>query len=104
MEVIDGNIRRTFEAQTNMKWLDFYKEAHKRFSKPHSEVELGYRIGDKTGAVSYLGCESEWDKALCQLREKVQAARTRPVSMDIKNIVSYTALNDNRTYTYIDCL
>ena len=85
--VIDNNIKQSFDARTDMEWADVLDEARSHFGKPSSEIQMVYRIGE-TGVMSYLADKNDWDKAMCQLQERIKAAWTRAVSMEIKNIVS----------------
>jgi hypothetical protein len=87
VEVIDNNIKHALDAQTDMKWVDFVDKVHDQFGKPHAKVQLVYRIGD-SGVMSYLAHKDDWDKAMEQLRGRIKAARTRAVSMEVKNMVS----------------
>ena len=87
VEVIDNNIKHSFDAWTNMEWVDILDEVHNHFGRPRAEVQLVYRFGD-TGVMLYLADKSDWDKAMCQLRGRIKAAWTRAVSMEIRNIVS----------------
>ena len=64
VEVIDKNIKQTFDAQTNIKWLDFQDKVLHRLEKASSEVQLVHCIGE-TGAMLYLAGESDWDIAMC---------------------------------------
>ena len=73
VEVIDKNLKQIFDAQTDIEWLDFQDRVHSCLDKPHSEVQLVYRIGE-TGAMSYLANENDWDITMCQLRGKIRAA------------------------------
>ena len=85
MEVIDDdNVKSSFDAHMNTKWLDFLEEVQSCFKRP--QVQLGFRF-DK-GALSYLVSKGDWDKAMCALRDKIRAARTRPVSMEVRGLVS----------------
>ena len=102
VEVIDKNLKQMFDAQTDMEWLEFQDKVHSRLDKPHSNVQLVYRIGE-TGAMSYLANESDWDIAMCQLRGKIRAARTRPVLMEIRNVVSDILEMKNKNCTHVHC-
>ena len=73
VEVIDKNLKQTFDTQTDIEWLEFQDKVHSRLDKPHSDVQLMYRIGE-TGAMLYLANESDWDIAMCQLRGKIRGA------------------------------
>ena len=67
VEVINNNIKHTFDAKTNMDWWEFQEEVHNRLKKRSSEVAIVYRIGE-TGAMSHLEGEADWDNAMCRLR------------------------------------
>ena len=99
VEVVDKNIKQTFDAQTNIEWLDFQDKVLHHLEKASSEVRLVHRIGE-TGAMSYLAGESDWDIAMCRLRGKIRSARTRPVSLEIKNVVS--TRSNNKACTHVD--
>jgi hypothetical protein len=86
-------VRRSFSAHTNMTWMEFVNKAHQHFDVPRAEVSLGYRLNGDTRMMSYLSCESEWNAALARLKEKVLAARTRAVTMELKNMVSVILSN-----------
>ncbi|KAH9011760.1 hypothetical protein EDB84DRAFT_1569547 [Lactarius hengduanensis] len=86
VEVVDGKIKHTFNAQTDMKWRDFLEEVRRHFDRPCSEIQVGYRISGETGAMSYLASEYDWNNAIAQLLGKVRSARTRAVSMEVKNM------------------
>ncbi|KAI9428500.1 hypothetical protein H4582DRAFT_2091912 [Lactarius indigo] len=86
VEVVDENIKHTFNAHTDMKWYEFLDEVHRHFEKPRSEVRVGFRISGDAGAMSYLASEYDWDDAIARLMGKVRSARTRAVSMEIKNM------------------
>lgn len=61
--------------------------ALQHFNKPCDEVRLGYRIVGEARAWSYLSCEYEWDMVLHRVREKILAARTRAVTVELRNMV-----------------
>ena len=86
-----------------MEWLEFQDRVHSCLDKPHSDVQLVYRIGE-TGVMSYLANESDWDIAMCQLQGKIWAVRTCPVLMEIKNVVSDILETKNKNCTHICCL
>jgi hypothetical protein len=86
----EDSVRRTFSARTNMTWEDFVSMAKKQFDRSHDEVRLGYCVSGGARTMSDLTCESHWDMALVHIRERIQAARTRAVTMEIKDLVSCT--------------
>ena len=82
--VDDDGMKHSFDAQTDTKWLDFLEEVQGCFKR--AQVQLGFRF--EKGALSYLVSKGDWDKAMCALRDKIQAACTRPVSMEVRDLVS----------------
>ncbi|KAI9429240.1 hypothetical protein H4582DRAFT_2089715 [Lactarius indigo] len=86
IEVVDDNIKHTFNAHTNMKWYNFLDKVHWHFDRPHSEVCVGFQISGDAGAMSYLASEYDWDDMLAWLLGKVKSTRTHAVSMEIKNM------------------
>ena len=53
VEIINNNIKHTFDAKTDMDWWEFQEEVHNCLKKRNSEVAIVYRIGE-TGAMSHL--------------------------------------------------
>ncbi|KAH9007421.1 hypothetical protein EDB84DRAFT_1572907 [Lactarius hengduanensis] len=98
VEVVDGKIKHTFHVQTDMKWRDFLDEVRHHFDCPHREVQVGYRISGEAGAMSYLASENDWDNAIAQLLGKVRSARTRAVSMEIKNMHESARTRGSKVY------
>jgi hypothetical protein len=47
--------------------------------------------------MTYLRREDDWAKALVRLREKIRTARSRLSSMEIKNMVSHMAFDEEGT-------
>ncbi|KAI9439132.1 hypothetical protein H4582DRAFT_2056971 [Lactarius indigo] len=86
VDVVDENIRHTFNAHTDMKWYEFLDEVYQHFERPRSEVRVGFRISGDAGVMSYLVSENDWNNAVARLLGKVRSARTRAVSMEIKNM------------------
>ena len=71
VEVIDNNMKHSFDAQTNIEWVDVLDEVYSHFGMAHAEVQLVYHIGE-TGVMSYLVNRKDWDKARCQLRGRIR--------------------------------
>ena len=88
MEVIDDRVKHGFAARTDMSWLDFQDEVLQHFAGRLDEVSIGYRFGGEAGPVSPVDCEADWKNAIARLRDKLLGARTRAVSMEVKNLVS----------------
>ncbi|KAH9055842.1 hypothetical protein EDB83DRAFT_2521165 [Lactarius deliciosus] len=85
-EVVNDHIKHAFSAQTDMKWSDFCEEVCRHLNGPHSEVHLVFRISGEGGAWTDLGSEYDWADAIARLIEKIRSARTRAVSIEVKNI------------------
>jgi hypothetical protein len=103
VDVIDDKMKRTFTSQTDRTWSEFSEEACSHFAARRSEVWLVYRIGRESGT-SDLRTEKEWAKALDRLRGKMKAARWVAVTMEIKNVVSHAAYNEERMEAYLRTL
>ncbi|KAH9038062.1 hypothetical protein EDB85DRAFT_1888122 [Lactarius pseudohatsudake] len=87
VEVDRDQVRQTFAAQTDMTWLEFEAEAFERFnSRVDEDVRLGYRISGGNRTWVPLTCPSDWKGAVAIVREKVLVARTRAVSMEIRDV------------------
>ena len=89
VDVNDNHEKHTFCANTGMGWLEFKDRALSQF-KTNDYIRLGYRIsgsGDFRG-IADLGCQSDWMDAMTRMKEKVLSARTRAVTMELKNMVS----------------
>jgi hypothetical protein len=93
VDVTDDRMRNTFIAQTNITWDNFTEKVYQCVDKPHDDVCIGYRISGDPCAMIYLNCEYEWNTALRRMREWVLAARTRAVSLEVKNMVSSGSLH-----------
>jgi hypothetical protein len=96
VEVTSDKIKHSFSADTSMSWNDFTKRAYERFREGSDDVRLGYRITGDTRAMSYLGCGYDWNFAMGHLKERVIAARTRPVGMELKNMVSVNSFESGK--------
>ncbi|KAI9438030.1 hypothetical protein H4582DRAFT_2057534 [Lactarius indigo] len=84
-EVINDHIKSAFTAQTDMIWADFREEVHRYLDRPRSGVRIMFRISGSGQAWSELGSEFDWMDAIAKLIEKVRSARTRAVSMEVKD-------------------
>ncbi|KAH9056713.1 hypothetical protein EDB87DRAFT_1686958 [Lactarius vividus] len=97
VEVVDDNIKHTFNAHTDMKWYEFLDEVHRHFERPRSEVHVAFRISGDAGAMSYLASEYDWNDAIAWLLGKVWSTWMRAVSMEIKNMQPSTTLKAHST-------
>ncbi|KAI9440579.1 hypothetical protein H4582DRAFT_2055924 [Lactarius indigo] len=91
-EVVNDHIKYAFSVQTDMKWSDFREEVCRHLNGPHSEVRLVFRISGEGGAWTGLGSEYDWADAIARLIEKIRSARTRAVSMEVKDIHESTRM------------
>ncbi|KAI9447828.1 hypothetical protein H4582DRAFT_2068416 [Lactarius indigo] len=85
VEVDRDQVRQTFAAQTDMTWPDFEAEALERFNA-HEDVRLGYRVSGGNRTWVSLTCPSDWKVAVATVQEKALVARTRTVTMEIKDV------------------
>ncbi len=93
--MVDDHIKHTFTGQTDMTWSKFREEVVYHFDKPCGEVRIMFRISGEGGAWTDLTSESDWERAVDQLVGKVWSARTRPVSMEVKDEVSCVACSED---------
>ena len=70
--VNNNHEKHTFCANTGMGWLEFKDRVVSQF-KTNNNVQLGYRISssDNFHRILNLGCESDWNDAMMQIKEKV---------------------------------
>jgi hypothetical protein len=99
VHVDEDHVRRTFSAHTNMTWEDFGGRVQKQFDRPRDKVHLGFCISGDARVMSDLACESDWDRALARVKEKILAARTRAVTMEIKDMVSCAYLDRRKKHS-----
>ncbi|KAI9437438.1 hypothetical protein H4582DRAFT_2150264 [Lactarius indigo] len=87
-DVLDDHIKHAFTAQTDMKWPDFREEVLHRLGRHHNRVRMVFRIVGEGSAWSDLGSECDWTDAIFRLTGKVRSARTRAVSLEVKDMHS----------------
>ena len=98
VEVNDAPVKRKFQARTDMSWQEFADIAYDRFKKPRDDILIGYKFVGDPGGVTELTSEPEWNSAMIRMKEKIRSARTRSVTMELRNMVSDTgALDHKRT-------
>jgi hypothetical protein len=87
--VVKGDgFQHTFTGNTDMKWPDFLEAAYEQIGVPREDVILGYRISTESRYWVVLVCEMDWFILIDRMREKILTARTRAVTMELKNTVS----------------
>ncbi|KAH9080340.1 hypothetical protein EDB83DRAFT_2310613 [Lactarius deliciosus] len=84
-EVVADHIKHTFTAQTDMIWGEFREEVHHCLDRPRSGVHIMFRVHGDGCAWSDLGSERDWVGAIARLMGKVRSARTRAVSLEVKD-------------------
>lgn len=86
VDVLEGTNKRTFTARTDTSWGDFKDQVIARLDAV--DVRLVFRLNVDSRAWSDLSCEADLTTALTRVSEKALVARTREVSMEVKNVVS----------------
>ena len=98
VEVNDTHIKRKFQARTDMSWQEFADIAYDWFRKDRDEVLMGYKFVGDSGGVTELASESEWKNAMVRMKEKIRSARTRSVTMELRNMVSDLGVLDHKQH------
>ena len=57
---------------------------------------MGYKIIGDSGGVTELTSEPEWNNAMVRMKEKIKSARTRSVTMELRNMVSNVGALDQK--------
>ena len=86
VDVLEGTNKRTFTARTDTSWGDFKDRVVAQLDAV--DVRLVFRLNVDSRAWSDLSCEADLTTALTRVSEKALVARTREVSMEVKNVVS----------------
>jgi hypothetical protein len=97
----EGNLRRTFTVATDTTWKEFRERIVARLDI--KEICLVYRLNVDARSWSNLSCEADMKSALTRVGEKAMVARTREVSMDIKNVVSNGPSMTDDVLTFLGC-
>ena len=96
VEVNDASVKRKFQARTDLSWQDFAEMAYDCFRKPRNEVLMGYKFIGDAGGVTELTSEKEWNNGMIRIKEKIKSARTRSVTMELRNMVSDVGALDHK--------
>jgi hypothetical protein len=86
VEIYEDNTKRKMMSTTSMEWKEFKKRVFARLDS--MDVKLLYRICSDGPAWSELACEADFTAAMVRAADKALVARTRVVTIDIKNKVS----------------
>lgn len=104
MGVYDDHTIRNFTSQTNMSWRDCRERVLACLDSSSEEVRLQYWINSGPHGWMDLACEVDWKAAVDAVAEKAPAARTRAVSMEVKDVVSNElSLRQNMCLPYCCC-
>ena len=87
VDVVSGHAKREFSAVTDMSWMDFRRQVFLHLDSNGVPVELAYKVSGDTGKASHLQNEADFETVIGRVYQRASSARTRAVSMEIKNIV-----------------
>ena len=97
VNVVSGEARREFSMETDGCWEDFRRRVVGYLE--NGSVKLAYKIFGDAGKPTLLETVDDYTQAMERIVQKARVARTRAVSMDVKNIVSIGQMNMvTRTY------
>ena len=88
VDVVAGEAKHDFFAQTDIIWEDFRKLAIACLDINGQAVQLTCKVTGETGKASHLGNANEFDAIIGRLRQKASNARTKAVGLEVRNIVS----------------
>ncbi|KAM6497032.1 hypothetical protein JOM56_007505 [Amanita muscaria] len=86
VDVSDGEARQEFVAETDMTWEVFHAKVLRYLESAAGKVELTCKVSGDTGKAGQMKGEEDYKSALERVRQRAQNARTRAVSLEIKNI------------------
>ncbi|KAF8876599.1 hypothetical protein CPB84DRAFT_1828973 [Gymnopilus junonius] len=84
VDVVEGNAKREFTAETDMPWEDFRCLVVGLLE--NMSIELAYKIPGEPGKASLLKTRPDYEAAMSRVCQKALSARSKPVSIEIKNI------------------
>lgn len=85
--MVSGHAKREFSAVTDMSWMEFRHQVVSHLDSNGDPVELAYKVSGDTGKASHLKNEDDFEMAIGRVNQRASNARTRAVSMEIKNMV-----------------
>lgn len=85
--MVSSHAKREFSAVTDMSWMEFRHQVVLHLDSNVNPVELAYKVSGDTGKASHLKNEADFEMAIGRVYQRASSARTRAVSMEIKNIV-----------------
>ena len=93
VNIISGEARREFSAETDGSWEDFRCRAIGYLESATGAVKLAYKIVGDAGKPTLLETIDDYQQAMERIVPKAKVARTRAVSIDVKNVVSVCHMN-----------
>jgi len=78
-----------------MSWNDFRAHVLKHLENPQA-VQLTCKVLGDTGKASYLKDEDDFNTTMERLCQRAMNARTRAVSLEVKNIVCLCLRNESQ--------
>ena len=87
VDVVSGHAKREFSAVTDMSWMEFHCQVVSHLDANGDPVELAYKVSGDTGKASHLKNKADFEMAIGRVYQRASAARTRAVSMEVKNMV-----------------
>ena len=97
IEIIEDNVKRTFEVRSNMSWKDFKDRIIARLDA--MDVRLNFHLNVDSRAWSNLSCEADFVDAMASVGDKCPMRRTRELVMEVKNMVSNWLSMNNEVLT-----
>ncbi len=71
-----------------MMWENFHEKVLQYLEKAMGEIELACKVSGDTGGAIQMKSEADFKAIMDRVCQRAQNARTRAVSLEIKNIVS----------------
>ncbi|KAG1742267.1 uncharacterized protein EDB91DRAFT_1028277, partial [Suillus paluster] len=85
VDVIAGDVKHNFQAETDMPWGDFKSRVLAYLDSADKEVELISKFAGDSGRASHLDNAETFSVVMERLCQKVSNVRTRAVGLEVKN-------------------
>jgi hypothetical protein len=93
VDMVVSAAKRTFKGHTSMLWKEFEDHVLRILGDDTPKpIQLTYKITGDTRKMSFLNNEVDWNIAISCVHAKVKAAHKHPVSLEVKNVVSFYSL------------
>ena len=93
VDVVSGDAKRSFTADTDIPWDEFRNRIMRYLENSADEVRLSCKIYGDNSRASLLNDHHDFKAAMDRVCHRAQNARTREISLEIKNIVSRIPVN-----------